>query len=74
MDDPTDEYPIDDAAADPDRLVQGEAIRFVARRALIWFVPLVALGVLLAILGLPTWIVIAVVIVAFGVVIFELDL
>lgn len=57
-----------------DRQDQSDAIRFVARRALIWFFPMVGVGILLVLLGLPAWLVAIAVLIAYGIVVFELDL
>ena len=51
-----------------------ETLRFIARRTLIWFAPLVAVGILLVALGLPVWIVVVALAIALAIVVFELDL
>lgn len=59
---------------DEDREVRREAIRFVARRALIWFVPIAAIGWLMIGLGLPEWAVVVACLLAYATAVFELDL
>lgn len=59
---------------DPDRFSQSEAVRFIARRLLIFSVPLVIVGVIMVQLGLPSWVAIVVVVLALAIVVFEVDL
>lgn len=59
---------------DPDGDARREALRFIARRASIWIVPLTAIGILAIALGIPWWITVAVLIVAYAIVVFELDI
>jgi hypothetical protein len=64
----------EEPAPDPDRVDQAEVLRFMARRLLIWAVPLVLIGVLLVALGLPIWIIVVALMAALAIVVFELDL
>jgi hypothetical protein len=64
----------EEPAPDPDRVDQAEVLRFMARRLLIWGVPLVLIGVLLVALGLPVWIIVVALAAALAIVVFELDL
>ena len=64
----------EEPAPDPDRVDQTEVLRFMARRLLIWGVPLVLIGVLLVALGLPVWIIVVALMAALAIVVFELDL
>ncbi len=59
---------------DPDRVDQAEVVRFMARRLLIWGVPLVLIGLLLVALGLPVWIIVIALAASLAIVVFELDL
>jgi hypothetical protein len=59
---------------DPDRVDQAEALRFMARRLLIWAVPLLLLGILSVALGLPVWLIVIALLVALAVAVFEIDL
>ena len=68
----TDEDP--EAPRTEDDQARAETIRFIARRTLIWFVPLLLVGILLVALGLPVWVVVIALAVALAIVVFELDL
>jgi len=63
-----------DERRDEDDQARADAIRFMARRVLIWFAPLLVVGILLVALGLPVWIVVVALTVALAIVVFELDL
>lgn len=63
-----------DPDPDPDEMSRRAAVRTVAWRALAWLVPLIAVGALLVGLGLPTLVVVPVLVLAWIVVVFELDL
>ncbi len=65
---------MDERQRDEDDQVRAEAVRFMARRLLIWIGPLTVIGILLVALGLPVWPVVVVVAVALVIVVFELDL
>ena len=62
---------------DPERTEDDQArvetIRFIARRTVIWFAPLLAIGILLVALGLPVWIVVIALVVALAIAVFELN-
>jgi len=64
----------EELSPDPDRADQAEVLRFMARRLLIWGVPLILVGVLLVALGLPVWIIVVALAAALAIVVFELDL
>lgn len=59
---------------DPDEVSRRAAVRTVARRALVWLVPLIAVGALLVGLGLPALVVVPVLVIAWVVVVAELDI
>lgn len=66
---------MDDAPDDdPDRASRDEALQFIARRTLIWAVPLTLIGALLVGLGIPVWISVIAMILMLVVLVFEIDL
>lgn len=65
---------MDDPDTGEDDQARSEAIRFMAKRLLIWLGPLVLVGILLVALGLPVWVVVIAVAAALAIVVFELDL
>ncbi len=60
--------------ADPDAEARSEALRFMARRAAIWALPLTLVGALLVALGIPLWISVLAMLGVLAVVVFEIDL
>lgn len=66
--------PFAETPVDPDRVDQAEVLRFMARRLLLWGVPLVLIGILLVALGLPAWIIAIALAVALAIVVFEIEL
>ncbi|MDH3753011.1 MAG: hypothetical protein OEU32_03980 [Acidimicrobiia bacterium] len=75
--DPTRGQPDQGAFAPPrdaDEVEQAAALRYLARKTLIWAVPLLLLGILLVALGLPVWLVIIGLVAALAIVIFEIEL
>ncbi len=59
--------------ADPDETARRHAIQVLARRAVIWTIPLTAAGVLLAALGIPVWISIVTMLVTLAVLVLDID-
>ena len=59
---------------DLDRVDQGAALRFMARRVIVWAVPLVLVGILLVGLGLPVWVIVVALATAMAIVVFEFEL
>ena len=66
---------VDDAPEDdPDRASRDEALQFIARRTLIWAIPLTLIGALLVGLGIPLWISVIAMVLTLIVLVFEIDL
>ena len=66
---------VDDAPEDdPDRASRDEALRFIARRTLIWAIPLTLVGALLIGLGIPAWISVGAMVLMLIVLVFEIDI
>lgn len=66
---------VDDAPEDdPDRASRDEALQFIARRTLIWAIPLTLIGALLVGLGIPVWISVIAMVLMLIVLVFEIDL
>lgn len=59
---------------DPDQASREEALRFIARRTLIWAIPLALVGALLVGLGIPVWISVIAMVLMLIVLVFEIDL
>lgn len=59
---------------DPDADARSEALRFMARRTLIWAVPLTLVGLLLIGLGIPWWISVLAMLAVLAVLVFELEI
>lgn len=59
---------------DPDKASRDEALRFIARRTLIWAVPLTLIGALLVGLGIPVWISVGAMVLTLIVLVFEIDI
>ncbi len=59
---------------DADNEARSEALRFVARRTLIWAVPLTLVGALLTALGLPLWLSVIAMLSVLVMLVFELDM
>lgn len=62
------------APVDADRLGQRHAVRSMARRALIWSVPLLVIGILLVALGLPVWLIVLAIAAALAIAVIEPEL
>jgi hypothetical protein len=58
---------------DPDGDVRRDAAKIIGRRALIWLVPMAVLAAFVHALGLPLWLSVAVVAVAYAAVVLDLD-
>ena len=58
---------------DPDRASRDEALQFIARRTLIWAIPLTLVGALLIGLGIPAWISVGAMVLMLIVLVFEID-
>lgn len=59
---------------DPDRASRDEALQFIARRTLIWALPLTLIGALLVGLGIPLWISVVAMVLMLIVLVFEIDI
>ena len=55
-------------------MAAGDALRVMTRRALLFAVPLLLIGVLLVALGLPVWLIVIALVLSLVIVVFEIDL
>lgn len=72
LQEPPEDHPRGDE--DPDAISARRAAKIIGRRALIWLVPMALLAVFVTALGIPAWIAIVVVGIAYAFVVLDLDL
>lgn len=68
---PRDHQPVGPDPGDEDR---DEAIRQLARRAGIWAVPVIGIGILITALGIPFWISLIAMVLAMVILVFEVEI